>query len=285
MSEPGWYPDPANLSRLRFWDGAQWSQDVQGHPGPASDGPAQRRTGVPGWLLVIVGIVLVGLVAVLAIRVLGGGSGRTTPIGEDSNSSTPTVSGWGEGFPTPNPSSAAPVNCDPGVNQNATLVTSDDRLQVGPLSMPTPGPDWSGPSTEARMPLGSDGHMYQFPLPETLPWASSVSIGLLADPDYRDTRSSVRLISQCILTSGFYSTVDVTMDDYADKIITIDGVEAAQADFTVGFEHPDLTTKGSTLRLIVVDSSPRTWFFGVVPMEREDQIQLVDQISTGLQIA
>lgn len=281
MSQPGWYPDPADPSQLRFWDGTQWSREAAGRQ---NAGPPPRSRSVPGWLIIIVAIVVVGLITVLAIRVLGGGSGAGTPAIEDSNSSTPTVPGWDEGFPTPNPSSAAPINCEPGPDQPVDVVITDARLQVGPLSMPAPGADWLGPSAESRMPLGSDGHMYQFALPEKLPWASSMSIGLLADPDYQDPRSSVRVISQCILTSGFYTTVDVTMDDYADKMIEINGFEAAQADFTVGFDHPDLVTKGSKLRLLVIDSSPRTWFFAVVPMERSDQITLVEQVSADLQL-
>jgi len=30
---PGWYPDPAGSQLLRYWDGAQWTESVQQHPG------------------------------------------------------------------------------------------------------------------------------------------------------------------------------------------------------------------------------------------------------------
>lgn len=285
MNEPGWYPDPANPSQLRFWDGAQWTQEVDGVE--QVPGPIGPRKGVPGWLLIIVAIVVVGLITVAAIRLIGGdtnsGGPAGGPLSTDNNSSTPSVSGWNEGLPTPDPSSAAPANCDPGTDQVVEVSTAEGRLKVGPLSMPSPGTDWQGPLSDARMPLGANGHLYQFPLPEEANWASSMSIGVVVDPEFQDTRSTTRLISQCILTSGFYSTVDVEMDDYADKPITVDGIEGSQADFTVRFDSPELTTKGSTLRLIVLDSSPRTYFFAVVPMERTDQILLVEQVTSGLQ--
>lgn len=43
---PGWYPDAADPSVVRWWDGAQWTEHTQAHPGnqPGS-GFAQPGTG------------------------------------------------------------------------------------------------------------------------------------------------------------------------------------------------------------------------------------------------
>lgn len=53
----GWYPDPARVSDLRWWDGDRWTHDVRPHdPGASS---ALETWGVVGGLLVpIVGVVI-----------------------------------------------------------------------------------------------------------------------------------------------------------------------------------------------------------------------------------
>ncbi len=281
MSQPGWYPDPAGAGRLRYWDGGRWTEQVQG---PADPVPPARpsRGGLPGWLLSILALVVVGLVAVAVIRFVdGGGLAPVPPATEDSNSSTPTVSGWNDGVPTPDPSSAAPINCDTGPDQT-TVTPGDASVTVGPLTMPSLGADWS-PQSEPRMPLGSDGYGYAQRLPEKIGWASSMSIGAVADPDFNSTGDTVRLMAQCILTSGLYTSVDVTSGRLRRPGSHGGRRARNQAVFTVRFDHPDLVTKGSKLRITVIDSSPlRTWFFAAVPMERDDHRQLVDTVTQGL---
>jgi hypothetical protein len=36
----GWYPDPAGTQLLRYWDGAQWTESVQGYPTTVATAPA-----------------------------------------------------------------------------------------------------------------------------------------------------------------------------------------------------------------------------------------------------
>lgn len=310
MSAPGWYPDPADPARLRRWDGHQWTGDVQPATGPTAtpfNGPGQGPPAGPGapqfgpypaqpapgqapsrpggglrsWLVVALALLAALAITVVAINVLGN---RTTPAGpgiEDSNSASPSVSGWNE-MGTPDPSSAKPMNCEPGRDQLDSIPTGD-LLQVGSLSIPSPGADWDGPFPETRMPLGRDGWGYRQVLPEVKPWASSMTIGIVADPNFVDTRSTVRTMAQCILTSGFYASVNVKMDDYVDRAIAIDQVGGIEANFTVWFDDPDLVTKGSRLRIVVMETSPEfTWFYSAVPIERQDHIDLVDTVTSQM---
>ena len=54
--QPGWYPDPWAQAAHRWWDGAEWTGQVGGPPGPqpaspmAQAVPAQNVTG-PRWLV------------------------------------------------------------------------------------------------------------------------------------------------------------------------------------------------------------------------------------------
>ena len=299
MSQPGWYRDPADPAHLRRWDGQGWTHDVRPAGGvpvggvpvggvPAGGLPGRapsRRSAPPLWVWLLIGALLLGLVAFPAIRSLGGPRGVGGPV----DSSTPTVSGWDEGMPspshtdTPDPASPQPVNCEPAEAQGVGAGT--ERVSVGPLSMPRPAPDWAGPLSDPRMPLGRDGYGYRFVLPDEVSWQSTIFIGIVEDPGFTSTAITTRTMSQCILTSGFYLTVDVTMDAYTEQPITIDGVSGTEADFLVRFDSPDLHTKGSALRVIVLDSSPeRTWFFSAVPMERADHIAAVDAATAGLQV-
>jgi Protein of unknown function (DUF2510) len=65
----GWYPDPAEPSVLRFWNGAQWTTDMQPAYQPGSDIPQSRLSNRAA-----LGIVFaLAVVATLAFVVLGGG--------------------------------------------------------------------------------------------------------------------------------------------------------------------------------------------------------------------
>ncbi len=39
MVAPGWYPDPQNAQLVRFWDGAQWTDQLRPAFGPAPVSP------------------------------------------------------------------------------------------------------------------------------------------------------------------------------------------------------------------------------------------------------
>ncbi len=43
---PGWYPDPWGGTGLRWWDGQNWTENVQGQPGPGMS-PAVTMAGGP----------------------------------------------------------------------------------------------------------------------------------------------------------------------------------------------------------------------------------------------
>ncbi len=82
---PGWYPDPEEPSRQRFWDGTRWTEaraypvaaGLDGLPGPA---PQEEERGT-NWALVVGLLALLGVV-LLAVWffLLRGGSSEPAPV-------------------------------------------------------------------------------------------------------------------------------------------------------------------------------------------------------------
>jgi hypothetical protein len=76
-AEPGWYPDPEDRSRARYWDGSSWTAETRAHPGAAKSpsGTAEPSPGTPGsrrsWILA--GAVALAAVAVAGFLVVSGG--------------------------------------------------------------------------------------------------------------------------------------------------------------------------------------------------------------------
>ena len=67
--QAGWYPDPTEPSVLRYWDGVQWTTDMQPAPETAAAMPTPRITNSAALGIVIAFVVVTTLVFV----VLGGG--------------------------------------------------------------------------------------------------------------------------------------------------------------------------------------------------------------------
>ncbi len=85
MSEPsapaGWYTDPSDDTRRRFWDGEKWTQETAPRFAPPTPETAQPTTSEqtekpPGWtptrLLLLVSGVLIVIGLVIGFRHVGG---------------------------------------------------------------------------------------------------------------------------------------------------------------------------------------------------------------------
>ncbi|WP_285115043.1 DUF2510 domain-containing protein [Leifsonia sp. fls2-241-R2A-40a] len=70
---PGWYPDPYGSAGLRWWDGANWGEQVSpapARPAPAVYGPPPRRPLPEGTPIYTVWIWLVALLPLVASLLL-----------------------------------------------------------------------------------------------------------------------------------------------------------------------------------------------------------------------
>jgi hypothetical protein len=106
---PGWYPDPNDASRQRYWDGSKWTS----LPPPPSDAAPRAKSRL-GPLKVL------AIIAASIIALIGGCSACVAMIaGNGGNSSSTTSTSTTESVPrytTPTSEAAPPP---PGLNQEA----------------------------------------------------------------------------------------------------------------------------------------------------------------------
>lgn len=295
---PGWYADPAGTPGLsRFWDGTQWtgrtSADPSGGPtsGPRPGGRPRRR-----WLGLLALLVVVVLVAtVLVVRQRSGGVvgdplPTSTVVGGDDSSPTPTPSAAPspssspEATPTSDGPTVRPVECDASRSDTRPAPADDDRVHGGPLSFARLQTPWGTPQATPRFPLSSDSYVQVQRLDEELPWQASVQVGVAVFDDYPGSRTAAQTMLTCLLTSSFYTSVDVTLAENAATTTRISGRAATRVDALLTFQHPRLKTTGSAVRIIVVETDPVTYYFSAVPRERSDLITETDRATRSLEV-
>jgi hypothetical protein len=112
----GWYPDPRDAARRRYWDGERWSElTATGDAGlsagtatdagdPGAPGPGDRR----GPLLIAAAVVVVLLLAAAGWAVLGGSDEADEAAAASTTSSTPDGSDRDGPDPDATDTTAAP---------------------------------------------------------------------------------------------------------------------------------------------------------------------------------
>ncbi len=154
---PGWFPDPFDPARLRWWDGRQWTThlhpDVR-RPGlaapasrPAAPGPPRRLTRGATVALVTAGVLLVGGATATAGGVLAlattppatsseasGAAPAPEPAVEESAAASPSPSSPATATPvataTPKPAPAKPPAAAAAALVPVVSVTDGDTIKV-----------------------------------------------------------------------------------------------------------------------------------------------------------
>lgn len=319
---PGWYPDPAGApNRFRYWDGHAWSNETTASPGPppgsSSGGPESpggagtgdsngRKRGRVGPLIAVLALVVVlVLVGTIVIRNLLAGSGSETADPGPLPSST--VSGWDDSSPTtepetpsptpsesrptptptqsPEPTSEEPVQpCPVGQPTVRQDYPADDRVHGGGLSFPRVSgwQDTSGAEFSWAYDVGE-----QMKLVEKPSWYANLAVGALFTGDgFDEPKRSAELVMQCVITSGLYPYFTDRQDIWS-KATTVDGHPAWSIRADIKVKDPELTTKGDTVEVIVVDTdSPESlsMFIGAVNIGDDGLQRTLDRTIEKLRV-
>jgi hypothetical protein len=307
----GWYPDPDGTpGRLRFWDGTAWTTQTS----PAAPPPDQSPTSsVPGEgtaserkervsrrgrsltiaiLAVLLLFTLIGTVAVVRSRAdrdladpAPTGPSRSS-YDDSSPLPSPTPSTPSPPRSTPRPTPSTPerrsADCDKTTADQLPRPATDGRVHGGPLSFAAMAPPWSPATSTGRFPFSRDSYVQTLRLPEVLPWQASAQVGVASFASYPGRHVAAEAMLNCLLTSDFYTSVHVTVTRSKGSDLKVSGIPASRLDAVLTFSQPDLTTRGSQVRIIVVDTSPVTYYFHAVPMERTDLIRVLDRATDSL---
>lgn len=299
MPAAGWFPDPdGKPGRYRYWNGSAWtdltSTSPGGNPG-AGENSAPGSGPHRGLILGVLGLLVVVVVMIAAVVIR---SHRPEVIVDDYPAQS-TASSWNDSSPLPteNPQpsekpqptgqpqpSGQPRACEQYDNSPPAAEPDDGRVHGGPLSFQKLGNAWSQPYALNRFPFSKDAYVQIQVLHQKLAWQASVEVGESTMRPFPGANRATAELLQCLLTSDFYSSMHVKVTEDSSKSIMISGTQAVQRDALLRFHNPELTTTGSRIRIIVVDSDPITYYFSAVPMERSDLVSQLDRTTASLRV-
>lgn len=301
---PGWYADPAgDPTQHRFWDGTRWADrtttdPTSTDPSSGSPGGSQEPRRWLGLVALLVVVVLVATVLLVRQRssgvvddplptstVVGGDDSAPKPTPRASASPTPSARSDPGDTPSTDSPSVRPLECDTSRSDTQGAPAADDRVHGGPLSFARLDAPWTAPSATRRFPFSSDSSVQTLRLDEELGWQASAQVGLAVFDDYQGSRTAAQTMLTCLLTSSFYTSVDVTLAENKATATMVSGVKATQVDALLTFSHPQLKTTGSAVRIIVVETDPVTYYFSAVPRERSDLISQLDRARRSLAVS
>jgi Protein of unknown function (DUF2510) len=308
-AKAGWYPDPGGGQGLfRYWDGKAWSAAVS--PNPSAPPPPQgllgtgtaphsgleagqtdqltygsgsgsayanyqelqhRKSPVGWWIGGAALIITIIVIAVLAIRTVGGDTETTGgPIAQPSQDVCP---------PQNTASPEAPVSHP-----------ADGRVHGGPVSYPRLGPPWGAPQSESRVPFGTDVQS-QVVLDQLnydgqgANWIAQVVVAeLQAGDGFFTPEQGSQIVVKCIL-GAFYGNNPVKSNVKVNEATTIDGHEAWLVESQLTFDIPGLEAKGEYLIVAIVSAGNRSGlYYATIPDTLRELVEPARDALANLQV-
>jgi hypothetical protein len=230
-------------------DPPAWSWPPPQVPPPAVPGRS-NSTAAP--VAIAAAVVLVIAVVVALIFYLHGNSTKGTAA---SNATSPTA---------PNAQSAR----DCTHSMSSGQVPTNGMVSAGGLSFPqSVAPNWR-PKAEHRVPNSIDAISLDEIVSQAdrSSWIGQVTVGITNFDQSMSLAAQAKLMLKCIAASELYEASEPKVPAVTPKAGHIDGLPTAEIDVAVTVTFADPTVKGDDLVIIVVGTSPSTYFLGASPI-------------------
>ncbi len=241
-------------------------------PGPPPNGP---RSKTP-WLI-LAGIAVLGVIAVVALVVIGLTKDNNSPKANHSAPATTSI-------PT-----SQPINSD----QNATECTPNvsggekppgDTIGAGKLSfLSTAAPGWTVFSDDQNPNLIGALGVSQ-PVPGASQWAMSAEVAVTNFVTSMDVSTQASKLMQCVAGGPGYANAMPTLGPLKTSSITVDGIKAARVDADIAIADASKGVKGDSVVVIAVDTKPVTVFIGGSPIGDAASAGVINQVIAALRV-
>ena len=198
----------------------------------------KKKSPIGWWIGGAALVVAIIVIAVIAIRAIGGEIGAT-------------------GQPTSGPASQDVCPPEKAETADPNAHPNDGRVHGGPISYPELGSPWGPPQPDNRVPFGSDVRNQVVPVEvnydnKGTDWVASVLVGeLQAGDGFFTPEQGSEIVVRCIL-GKFYGNNPVQSDVKVNQATQVDGHEAWIVESQLSFDIENLKTKGELLIVVIV---------------------------------
>ncbi len=262
---PQQYPQPGQQYQPN-WPGGPYP------PGPPPNGPRSRTP----WLI-LAGIAVLGVIAVVALVVIGLTKDTDSPKATHSPSATTSA-------PTSQPSNSEQDATDCTPNVSGGEKPPGDTIGAGKLSfLSTAAPGWTVFSDDQNPNLiGALG------VSQTVPganqWAMSAEVAVTNFVTSMDVSAQAAKLMQCLVAGPGYANASPTLGPIKASSTTVDGIKAARADADIAIADASKGVKGDSVVIIAVDTKPVTVFLGGSPIGDAASAGVINQVIAALRV-
>ncbi|MDF1486912.1 DUF2510 domain-containing protein [Tessaracoccus caeni] len=274
MAQPGWYPDPQDPSRPRYWDGQRWAQPTA----PESQKP--RRQWV--WFAAAM-----AAVTLLVVGLLYGTGGLSVIDLAPESSARPSGSQWDELSPSPQPSDTPSIG-DHGQNIACPLIHYDSRSQVdqdgrvrgGGLSFLAPtGAAWQ--HTPTTVPWMTDQNSVIRPITDG--WISNIDVGYVhAEDGFTEPRTAAEQFMSCMASSTMFQGYRYR-DVLESSAYVVDGHEGWRLRANVYVDNQPKEIQGDTVDIVVLELGEKDQLSVFVSCATIDLTDNQDEVAAALE--
>lgn len=160
-------------------------------------------------------------------------------------------------------------------------------VSAGGLSFPLGvAPDWER-RAEHRVPNSIDAVSLTETVSETedTTWIGQVTVGVTNFDESLSLAEQAELMVKCVVASELYEGASPRLGEVSPESGRLDGTPTSTIEVPVSVTFADPTVRGDDLLLVIVGTSPTTYFLGSSPIGDADRRAVVEAARDQLQLS